>query len=214
MIGNLGDSFSQQLKTLTKLAKSKKDIIESKIDHDAMSSLQRAIRLEALINLTNYSATGSKPRDTRITDAFDVLADFVGFEYNKTGSFLWAGARDAWTKDITVSSTKLKLGYTIEGKLEELEDGRVNWKNLKRFFYNPGIKAAIKLIYYTTWKDMYSRLDSLFKTTKDPTEPKGRPYIKQAMEEGSDYLHTSIKQIVHESFNRKGRWRDVLGRYA
>lgn len=214
MIGNVHSSLRQQMETLNRVMEQKRNLIETQIENRALTSLQRTIRLESLINLTQYSATGSAPRDSRIIEAFDILTDLVGFEYNDKGSFTWTGARDALKNDVTPSPAKLRLSYTIEGKLEELEDGRTNWKNLKRFFQSYGIKSQIKILYPSQWRDIYNRLDSLFKTRKDPTMPDGRPYISAAMETGAEYLHIYIKDIVHQSFNGKGRWRDVLGRYA
>lgn len=214
MIGNVHGSLVHQLKTLNRVMERKANSIKTDIDNKALSSLERAIQLETMINLTHYSATGSARRDPRIVQAFDLMSVLVGFVYNHNGSFTRAGARDVFSKNVNASHTKLQLKYTINGKLEELEDGRVNWKNLKRFFYSKKLKTKIIEMYPNQWKNLYDGFDSLFKTSKDPTMPDGRPYISQALEQGSEYLHLYIKDIVHQTFDRKGRWRDVLGRYA
>lgn len=214
MIGNIHNSLRQQITVLNRIMERKAAEIESGIDNRALTSLERSIQLESFINLTNYSATNSAPRDSRVRQAFEILADLVGFEYNDKGSFISTEANDAFKRDVTVNHGKLSLKYTIEGKLKELEDGRTNWKNLKRFFGAYSIKTKIKEKYPTEWKSIYERMNSLFQTSKDPTMPEGRPYISHALKEGTEYLHLYIKDIVHRSFDSKGRWRDILGRYA
>jgi len=214
MIDKIMKDLARSVRNTEELMQRKKSQIENDIANVGLPLAQTEIEINAFTNLTNYGATGSQPRDKRIREAFQLLEDLVGFEWETKGSFTSQGARNILEKDMDSFRGKRNLSIEISGKLKELETGQTNWKNLRRFFHSNGVKTRIKLLYPSQWEDIYDRLDSLFKQTQDPTMPEGRPYIRKAAEKGAEYLHESIKWSIHRSFDRKGRWRDALGRYA
>ncbi len=180
--------------------------IKSEIEMKSLSMLQRMIRIESMLNLTNYTNTGAKPRDSMITEAFSLMKTLIGFEYNPNGSFTHSGARDAFEYYVTAQEGTLRLKYNVEGRLEEMEEGKTDWDNMKRFFYSKKWKAAVYRIFPNSASDFYKRLEKLFNQTQDPTMPSGRKYISSALEDGSEYLDELIRHEINSSFNNNGIW--------
>ena len=77
---------------------------------------------------------------------------------------------------------------------------------LFRFFNNSSIKQAIKFLYPNTWRALYVRLHMLFRTTKDPTMPRGRKYISTAVKDSSKWFHNHIMDEIDAVFSGRGQW--------
>lgn len=180
--------------------------LASETNHKTLPMLKQVIRLESIINLSSYSATGAQPRHSTIQEAFDMLAHLVGFQYNPTGSYTHGGATDAYSEDVRVQQSTGKLNIEVIGRLADLEEGIVNWNNLRLFFYSPKMFGVIKDEFPNQYKSFYNRLSRLFKYKKDPTMPKGRWYITAAVEEGILWLDEKIRHDIDITFKNKGQW--------
>ena len=180
--------------------------IDSDVRHHTLPMLEQILRLEILINLTSYGATGSNPRDSTIKEAFDIMASLVGFQYNQKGSFLWDGAVKAFERDVKLIKGENRLVVDVDGHLEDLEHGYTDWNSLRRFFYSKKLKRKIQHDYPQKWRGFYDRLDALFKYKSDPTMPQGRPYITSALSHGTEWMHERMKTTIHQAFDNNGRW--------
>ena len=159
------------------------------------------LRKKVIGNLTNYTETGVKGRDTLLEEAFWLMELLIGFEWNKDGSFTEPGAIKQMKKDLSIKKHKYRLEVAVSGVLQELELGIVNWDNLRRFFYSEGIRAAIKMFFPIGWKDIYNRLATLFQMSNDIQ----RPYISQAVLDNIEYMDESMKDSIEKVFG-EGEW--------
>lgn len=205
LIDDVFDPIEHQIKKMGEEMERAENVLRSKIINDSIPMLERMIRLESIINLTNFSATNSRERDDTITEAFNIMKKMTGFEWNKSGSFTYDGALDAFKKDVSINRGRMKIGVNVNGRLKEMERGKTNWNNLRRFFYN---KKVHKMIYffYDDAENFYERLNRLFRNMRDPTMPRGRPYISQATEDGSYYFDELIRENISNIFNNRGEW--------
>jgi hypothetical protein len=200
MVRDVYSSMTEGLKDLEEYVKRKTPILKTHVSIKTLDLLLRAIRLEAMINLTDYSATGSQPRDKTITEAFDLLEKLIGFEYNKKGSFTWQGAKDQIEDNVSFNKLRYRLEVVVSGRLEEMEYGIANWNAMRRFFYSQGVKQALWILLPDKAPDFYERLDKLFQEKSDPTQPEGRPYISQALIVSSEYMDEAIQDAIRQVF--------------
>ncbi|KKM96937.1 hypothetical protein LCGC14_1173160 [marine sediment metagenome] len=205
-INDIYDDIHNELENLNLVMDISSKRLASEINHKTLPMLEQVIRLESIINLSSYTATGARPRHSTIREAFDIMASLVGFQYNPTGSFIHTGATDAYTKDVRVQQSTGELNIEVIGRLADLEEGIVNWHNLKMFFYSKWVRAEVEKRLPTQWKSFYNRLSRLFKYKKDPTMPKGRWYITAAVEEGILWLDEKIRHDIDITFKNKGQW--------
>lgn len=169
---------------------------------EVLVDLERAIRVETIFNLTDYTKTNSRERDPTQVEAFELLEKLIGFEWNKSGSFTIRGAIDAINEDVNINRTRTRVEVILTGKLEELEKGIITWDNMKRFFYNYGVKQALFILLPNYAPDFYKRLDKLFKKTSE----EGRPYISKAIEDSNKVLRESIEYAIEQAFDNEGKW--------
>ncbi len=205
-IGDIYGDIEAELDNLNLVMDISARRIVSETNHKTLPMLKDIIRLESIINLSSYSATGARPRHSTIREAFDIMSTLLGFQYNPMGSFTHGGATDAYTQDVRVQQSTGELNIEVVGRLEELEEGNVNWDKLIKFFYNPKVKGWIENKFPSQWKGFYNRLSRLFKYKKDPTMPKGRWYITSAVEEGILWLNEKIRHDIDITFKNKGQW--------
>jgi hypothetical protein len=187
--------------------------VKVNVKDDSFPSLERFIYIDTLLNLTNYNKTNSNPRDDTIREAFQILKDMVQFDFNESGSFTPMGAVDAYDSDVDVTEIAGTMQVSVTGKLEEMELGKTNWKNLTRYFYNKGIKRRIQNKYPNKWRSLYNRLDQLFKMTNDPTAPQGRPYVSSALTLGATQMGNKyMKDNIMKAFGSSGKWSSGAGK--
>lgn len=182
--------------------------LEREIQFNNIPLLARLIRMDAMANLTNYTSTGARPRHKTIRKAFEYMRDLAGFKFNEHGSFTWQGAQAAMFEDVVIARGKSKtsLKVKITGRLSEMEYGKVNWSNLRRFFYSKNIRSTMQRFYPSHWKNFYKDLAALLKFKRDPTMPFGRKYISSALEYRSEYFHEKIMETIAETFKFEGHW--------
>ncbi len=212
---NMGERLSSTFNILRDEYKEIRDIAEHKthmmkieISGVTIPRVLNFLRFDILMNLIDYSNTGVKPRDKTIEEAFWILDYLIGFDYNKVGSFTRDGAKRAMNEDLTLRRQRYRIEVAVEGRLKDLEEGEVDWSNLRRFFYSHRVQTQLKIMFPNTVDRIYRDLTALFAKTKDPTEPKGRPYISQAVIKSKEYMHDAIQDSVIDVFgkNEEGGW--------
>lgn len=179
--------------------------IYSDIRNKKIPLLARRIEYLSILNMTEYHTAGVNKRHTIIEEAFKILEFFTGFKWNPRGSFMFDGAFDAFKKDVKILITGNKLSINIGGRLEKLEKGESNWNNLRRFFYNPSVRKAIEYV-HSSPDTFYNNLNALFKTKKDPTEPRGRPYVSKAIKDSSVWFDVYMLDTIANTLRQGDKW--------
>lgn len=195
-------SLYDEMKELRYMAELNTEILKTIISEGVIPRIANQLRFDILVNLIDYTATNSAARHKTIKEAFWIIDYIIGFDYNPRGSFTWDGAKRAMSEDVFIKPKKYRLEVEIKGRIEDLEKGDVDWSALRRFFYRYSVQAKIKLMFPNAYKRIYDDLDNLFSFTKDPTEPRGRPYISQATDKNSEYMHEAIQKSVISAFGK------------
>ncbi len=201
----------EEIKELRDVALHKTEMLKLEISAVAIPRILRQLRVDIIVNLVDYGATSSNPRHKTIEEAFWILDDIIGFDWNPKGSFTWDGATRQMNKDLTLRRHKFRIDVEIEGRLEDLENGDVDWSALRSFFFSYKTYAKLSILYPNSVDRIYDDLRTLFSKTKDPTEQGGRPYISQAVNKSKGYMHEAILDSVINVFgtdSEKGWYRN------
>ena len=191
----------QQLQEIKDTVERGKRELINAVSTEVIEKSAHNLRKQVIRNLTKYTETGVNDRGTLLEEEFWLMELLIGFKWNKDGSFTEDGAIKQIKKDLSIKEHKYRLEVAVNGVLQELELGIVNWNNLRRFFYSEGIRAAIKMFFPIGWEDIYSRLATLFQMGDDIQ----RPYISQPVLDNTEYMDEAMKDSIEKVFPN-GEW--------
>lgn len=166
---------------------------------DDLESAMKIFELRVERNLRDYDASGSKKRHDTIEEAFKLAREVFGFKFNEKGSFLDSSAKKLVDEELSITGTEGRKFVKVTGRIEDMEKGKVDWKDMAGFFYGNRSKFEEHLG-KEDCDAFYKRLAVLFRHNIDPTMPIGRPYATVAAQSAHRFMDESIKLRIKEMF--------------